>query len=102
MVADTIANLFFSIVVLSIDQPAISPETAFSSPAFVTLNGASARATAPMCIPAPGVSAIVSAPSTLANAVADIVQPPISPWVAFIPKVSAAYSPISTFKLAPS
>ena len=60
-------------------QPPIVPDSAFNTPAFVTLNGADAKAALPKCIPSPDANFIVLAPEPPVKSLAFIVNPPTVP-----------------------
>ena len=55
------------------------PDSAFNTPALVTLNGADAKLALPKCIPTPDASFIVLAPEPPVKSLAFIVNPPIVP-----------------------
>ena len=66
-------------VVLPKVNPPIVPDSAFNTPAFVTLNGADAKLALPRCIPTPDANFIVLPPEPPVKSLAFIVNPPTVP-----------------------
>ena len=62
-------------------QPPTVPDSAFKTPALVTLNGASLKVESPSCIPVPGTKPIKSESVPPLSFVASTLNPPILPPV---------------------